>query len=92
MYKRQFQNAVQKTSYARHYDFGQNLTVEKMYADYLYYLYTTARRRNPYSIASLYTYLFMKEEEIKKLTTVIECVRYGVSSDEIMEYTGGQKK
>ena len=34
----------------------------------------------------------MKEEEIKKLTTVIECVRYGVSSDEIMEYTGGQKK
>ena len=88
----EFQNAVQKTSYARHYDFGQNLTVEKMYADYLYYLYTTDRRRNPYSIASINTYLFMKEEEIKKLTTVIECVRYGVSSDEIMEYTGGQKK
>ena len=85
----EFQNAVQKTSYARHYDFGQNLTVEKMYADYLYYLYTTDRRRNPYSIASINTYLFMKEEEIKKLTTVIECVRYGVSSDEIMEYTGG---
>ena len=76
----EFQNAVQKTSY------------EKMYADYLYYLYTTDRRRNPYSIASINTYLFMKEEEIKKLTTVIECVRYGVSSDEIMEYTGGQKK
>lgn len=87
----EFQNAVQKTSYAKHYDFEQNLTVEKLYADYLYYLYTTDRRRNPYSIASINTYLFMKEEEIKKLTTVMECVRYGVSPDEIMEYTGGQK-
>lgn len=86
-----FQKAVEKTSYARHYDFGQNLTVEKMYTDYLYYLYTTDRRRNPYSIASINTYLFLKEEEIKKLTTVMECVRYGVSPDEIMEYTGGQK-
>ena len=87
-----FQKAVEKTSYAKHFDFSQNLTVEKLYTDYLYYLYTTDRRRNPYSIASINTYLFMKEEEIKKLTTVIECVRYGVSSDEIMEYTGGQKK
>ena len=86
-----FQKAVEKTSYAKHFDFSQNLTVEKLYTDYLYYLYRSDRRKDPYSIASINTYLFLKEEEIKKLTTVIECVRYGIPPEEIRGYTGGQK-
>ena len=85
-----FQKAVEKTSYAKHFDFNQNLTVEKLYTDYLYYLYRSDRRKDPYSIASINTYLFLKEEEIKKLTTVIECVRYGIPPEEIRGYTGGQ--
>ena len=52
------------TYYARHYNFRQNLTMEQMYADCLHHLYTMNRRRNPYSIAAINTYLFLKEEEI----------------------------
>ena len=87
----EFYRAFEKTSYARHYDFEKDLTIERMYADYLHYLYVTDRRRNPYSIASVNTYLFLKEEELQKLTTAIECVRYGVSPEETLEYIGGRK-
>ena len=81
---------MHKTSYSRHYDFGQNLTIEQMYAECLYHLYTVDRRRNPYSIATINTYLFLKEEELKKLTTAIECIRYGLTPGETLAYVGGR--
>lgn len=86
----EFENAVAKTSYARHYDFRRDLTIERMYADCLQYVYTVDRRRDPYSIASINTYLFLKEEEIKKLTTVMECVRYSLTPGETLAYVGGK--
>lgn len=61
----EFEAAVLRTTYSRHYNFRQNLTIEQMYTDCLQYLYTTDQRRNPYSIAAINTYLFLKEEEIK---------------------------
>ena len=86
----EFQVFVDKTIYARHYNFHQNLTIEQMYADCLHYLYTVDRRRNPYSIAAVNTYLFLKEEEIRKLTTAMECVRYSLTPEETLAYVGGR--
>lgn len=88
----EFEAAVGRTGYARHYNFHQKLTIEQMYADCLHHLYTIDRRRNPYSIAAINTYLFLKEEEIKKLTTAMECVRYGLSPGETLAYVGGRTK
>lgn len=81
---------LQQTSYARHYDFEQHLTTEKMYADCLSRLYTADRRQNPYSIASINMYLFLKEEELRKLTTAMECIRYGLNPGETLGYVGGK--
>ena len=61
-----------------------------MYLDCLNYLYTIDRRRDPYSIAAINTYLFLKEEEIKKLTTTMECVRYSLTPGETLAYVGGK--
>ncbi|MGC4020374.1 MAG: V-type ATPase subunit [Muricomes sp.] len=85
----QFYLAMQKTSYSRHYNFEQNLTIEQMYTNCLYHLYTADRRHNPYSIATINTYLFLKEEEIRKLTTAMECVRYSLTPGETLAYIGG---
>ncbi len=71
-------------------DQKEHLTPEQMYADCLYHLYTVDRRRNPYSIASINTYLFLKEEELKKLTTAMECIRYGLTPGETSGYVGGR--
>lgn len=85
----EFYLVMQKTSYSRHYDFEQNLTIEQMYANCLYHLYTVDRRRNPYSIATINTYLFLKEEELRKLTTAIECIRYSLTPSETLAHVGG---
>ena len=86
----EFENALSRTYYSHHYNFNRKLTIEKMYADCLYHLYTIDRRRNPYSIAPINTYLFLKEEEIKKLTTAMECVRYSLTPGETLAYVGGK--
>ena len=86
----EFMNVLEKTSYARHYNFRQNLTIEQMYADCLHHLYIIDRRRDPYSIAAINTYLFLKEEELKKLTTAMECIRYSLSPGETLAYVGGR--
>ena len=82
--------AFQKTSYAQHYDFSSGFTIEKMYSDCLHHLYKLDRRQHPYSIATINTYLFLKEEELRKLTTAIECIRYGLSPGETLAYVGGK--
>ena len=86
----EFMQALEKTSYARHYNFKQNLTIEQMYNDCLHRLYLIDRRRNPYSIAAINTYLFLKEEELNKLTTAMECIRYSLSPGETLAYVGGR--
>nr|WP_294493901.1 V-type ATPase subunit [uncultured Mediterraneibacter sp.] len=86
----EFEAAVSRTTYARHYNFRQDLTIEQMYLDCLNYLYTIERRRAPYSVAAINTYLFLKEEEIKKLTTAMECVRYSLTPGETLAYVGGK--
>ncbi len=86
----EFETAFSKTFYARHYHFSQDFSIEQMYADCLHSLYTSDRRRNPYSIVTINTYLFLKEEELKKLTTAMECIRYGLSPGETLAYVGGK--
>ncbi|HIW82861.1 MAG TPA: V-type ATPase subunit [Candidatus Dorea gallistercoris] len=80
---------VEETYYAKHYDIGNERTLEQMYRDTQRVLYLADRRRNPYSVAAINTYLFLKEEEIYKLTTALECIRYGLSSRETLAYIGG---
>ncbi|MCU6746147.1 V-type ATPase subunit [Faecalicatena acetigenes] len=86
----EFMQALEKTSYARHYNFKQNLTIEQMYNECLHRLYLIDRRRNPYSIAAINTYLFLKEEELNKLTTAMECIRYSLTPGETLAYIGGR--
>lgn len=88
----EFEAAAGRTTYAKHYNFQQKLTIEQMYADCLHHLYTVDLRRNPYSIAAVNTYLFLKEVELNKLTTAMECVRYSLSPGETLAYIGGKTR
>ena len=65
-------------------------SLEKVYKECLYKLYVADRRQNPFSLAAVNTYLFLKGEEINKLTTVLECVRYGLTPGETLDYLGGE--
>ena len=58
----EFLRQAENTWYARKYDFGDGRTMEQTYKDCLRHLYLADRRQNPYSVASIYTYLYLKEE------------------------------
>ncbi len=34
----------------------------------------------------IYSYFYHKEHEVDRLTTAVECVRYGLTPDQILEY------
>lgn len=86
----EFMALVEETRYAKHYQFEDGRTLERLYKDTLKHLYLLDRKRNPYSIAAINTYLFLKEEEIDKITTALECIRYGLTKGETLAYLGGK--
>lgn len=49
-------------------------------------LHLAAGRKDPYSVATILSYLYFKGEEIRKLVTAIEGVRYGLDSNTIYRY------
>lgn len=87
-----FITLVSGTYYVRKYDFDNTHTIERTYKNCLNHLYTAEKRKYPYSLAAVNSYLFQKEEEIEKLTTALECIRYGLSQKETLEYVGGVMK
>lgn len=85
----EFEQLLETTYYARKYHIDDSKTMEQRYRECLFRLYTVDRRNNPYSIATISTYLFLKEQEIDKLTTALECIRYNLSPRETLGYLGG---
>ena len=59
--------------------------LEILYGVILAHIHRTAARRNPYSIATLYSYLYFKEEELRKIIPVIEGIRYHLGAGEILD-------
>ena len=88
----EFMKSLERTKYGKKMMEAPHRTIEKMYRDCLYQLYMADKRSNPYSVATVNTYLFLKEEESKKLTTALECVRYGLPARETSDYIGGMAK
>lgn len=86
----QFMQLLGSTYYNRYFEADrEHASIEQMYRECLHRLYLADRRKNPYSIATINTYLFLKEEEIDKLTTALECIRYGLTPRETLGYLGG---
>ena len=87
-----FETALKKTSYYRKYNLEKGLNIEALYKDCLGHIYLIDRRKYPYSIAAINTYLFLKEEECSTLTTILESIRYGLPTRQILEYIGDKPK
>lgn len=85
----EFYKVLERTPYAKRLDLTGHHTIERMYKQCLYELYKADCRSHPYSIATVNLYLFLKEEELDHLTTAMECIRYGLSAKETMDYIGG---
>lgn len=82
----EFTNILKSTYYAKIYPEIDSRFLEDMYIRLRDKMHAAAARRNPYSAAVLDTYLYRKEHEINKITTALECIRYGLEPSETIKY------
>lgn len=80
------QALFRKTFYGKKYAKLSVHNLEEFYNYLLRDILEREARKDPYSVAVLYSYLYHKEHEVYRLTIAIECVRYGVAPDEAMRY------
>lgn len=78
--------AVSATCYGRRFENLKAEELELFYHTFLQKIYADEKRKYPYSMAVVTGYLYEKEEEIRKLTTVLEGVRYGLPKEETLSY------
>lgn len=79
---------LSKTYYGKRYQEIETSNLEEMYDYIRKTVLEKESKKDPYSIVTIYNYLYKKEHEIDHLTTVLECIRYGVEPEETMKYLG----
>ena len=62
----------------------ENPRLKRLFRSLLDAVYQNSGRKNPYSAAVLNTYFYFKEEEIRKLITTVEGIRYQLDGNEIL--------
>lgn len=82
----EFNAVFRRTYYGKKYTKLSAASLEEFYNYILRNILEKESRRDPYSVATLYSYLYHKEHEVNRLTIAIECVRYGVEPDDAMRY------
>lgn len=61
-------------------------SLEYLYNKLLEKINYVSARKNPYSVASINMYLSRKDHEVNRITTGLECIRYGLDSSESLKY------
>jgi len=74
----EFYGMVNATRYGRLMGTIDGNSIERAYDRVMEGMYDAQAKKYPYSMATINKYLYKKENEIKKLTTIIECVKYGI--------------
>lgn len=86
--EKELEEAFQHTYYGKKFLNLDGDNLEQLYQQFLLQLYGEEQQKKPYSMATITAYLYRKEQEIDKLTTVLEGVRYGLPPQETLAYIG----
>ena len=84
--EKELEAAVRKTYYGKKFLELDGEKLEQMYHQFIRKIYGEEKRSNPYSMAVITSYLYEKERELDRLTTVLEGVRYGLPPGETLKY------
>jgi len=82
----EFEQELNLTYYGNKFAIIENYSLETAFMELQEKVYNTDSRKKPYSVAVIKSYLYNKEKEVTKLTTALECIRYGYDSKEIEQY------
>ena len=81
-----FFEILKNTFYGRKYGFDTEKPMEMQFGYIVNDIYRKVFKECPYTIASINAYFRLKDIEVQKVVTALECIRYGYSSDQIMKY------
>ena len=81
-----FQEILKKSYYGKHYDLQNNIILEDVYIYSMKHILSRQVAKQPYGVASMYQYLYLKDHEIRRLTVALECIRYGLTADLAMQH------
>jgi len=82
----EFAEILKDTYYTNMYHALLNGTLESNYKKMIDKIYKMNVTKYPSSMSSANAYLYMKEMEISRLTTAIECIRYKLSPQDKLSY------
>ena len=57
-----------------------------MYRTIIKHVLSGDSQPDPSAVSTIYCYLYHKEHEIDRLTTVLECIRYSIPPEDTMRY------
>lgn len=77
---------VNTSYYVKAYGITEITSFENLYRTLLSKIYKSNKQKYPHSMAPVQQYLYFKELEIDKLTTVLECIRYKLQPNETLSY------
>lgn len=79
-------NFAKETRYGKYLQEMEKSNLERVGSMIQENVHRALMRQNPYSAACLEVYLYRKEQEVHRIITAMECVRYGLPAEKIREY------
>ena len=79
-------NFAKETRYGKYLQEMEKPNLERVGSMIQENVHRALMRQNPYSAACLEVYLYRKEQEVHRIITAMECVRYGLPAEKIREY------
>lgn len=79
----EFERIVENTAYFKGKDALMQLQDEVSYHQVMQRMYRSLCKKYPASLAPVFYYLYRKEQEIQKLTSILEGIRYQVAKQDI---------
>lgn len=80
-----FYRILNETYYGKFFTIVDQETFEYAYRNIMMGMHRKEYKKNPYSLAAIITYLYQKDDEVKKLITIAECIRYHYSPEKIIK-------
>lgn len=81
-----FMAILSTTYYGRNMKEPTEGSIENAYRVTMNKIYKQNEKLHPASIAPIYSFFHLKEQEIDRLTTALECIRYSLEPKEVLNY------
>lgn len=82
----EFSSVLKSTYYQNIYNILAGNDMETAKKNIISHIYRQNAKKYPASMAPVNYYLYLKEQEIDRITTGLECIRYNLPADEILKY------